>query len=358
MKYVLFLMMILFSNQAVALNCERQPTCEELNYSKEDNPKCDKNGYILCPYDQTYKKCVRYNCETLGFTQSNKSSWCGKISKCPNDKSYTACKALCEIGDVYYADGTCGYATDYDNTKTPVGVVFYVTDEGRHGKVVALRDLTVDEQTHTFNPKNPYHNSFGYLSWGLYGTDVLELTNYVDISTGVENIVEPLQKHIPELYNGAPNTEILIKTKSTYEACTQNTYQVGTKDYNIYCIPTAALAAHQFYPPEADADNSYVGQGKWYLPALGELMDLYGYDQITESRGTDGANKKILQKVETTLQMMIKKGCDASLFTEYYYWSSNESTSSFAWHLHMGNGYRSKYNKELLAYPVRPILAF
>ena len=95
MKYVLFLVMILFSGQAVALNCEKQPTCEELNYSKEDNPKCDKNGYILCPYDQSYKKCVNFNCESLGFTKSDKSDWCADIAHCKTDETFTACQSPC-----------------------------------------------------------------------------------------------------------------------------------------------------------------------------------------------------------------------------------------------------------------------
>ena len=95
MKYVLILIAILFSNQAVALDCSKQQTCAELNYSKEDNPKCDKNGYILCPYDQSYKKCVRYNCETLGFTQSDKSEWCADIAHCITDSAYTACQSPC-----------------------------------------------------------------------------------------------------------------------------------------------------------------------------------------------------------------------------------------------------------------------
>ncbi len=99
MKYILFLIAILFSSQAVALNCERQPTCEELNYSKEDNPKCDKNGYILCPYDQSYKKCVQYSCESLGFTQSDKSDWCADIATCKGDKSYTLCQTPCLAWD-------------------------------------------------------------------------------------------------------------------------------------------------------------------------------------------------------------------------------------------------------------------
>ena len=92
-------MMVLFSSQVVALNCEKQPTCEELNYSKDDDPQCAEDGYILCPYDQSYKKCVRYNCETLGFTQSDKSAWCADIATCKGDKSYTLCQTPCIAWD-------------------------------------------------------------------------------------------------------------------------------------------------------------------------------------------------------------------------------------------------------------------
>ena len=99
MKYVLFLIAILFSNRAVALDCSKQPTCEELNYSKEDNPKCDKNGYILCPFDSQYKKCVNFSCESLGFTQSEKSDWCADIATCKGDKSYTLCQTPCLAWD-------------------------------------------------------------------------------------------------------------------------------------------------------------------------------------------------------------------------------------------------------------------
>ena len=174
MKYVLFLVMILFSTQAVALNCEKQPTCEELNYSKEENPKCADNGYILCPYDQTYKKCVQYSCESLGFTKSDKNPWCKNIATCPNNPNYTLCtKASCDIGDVYYSDGSCGLVDDYNGSKIPVGVVFYITDGGYHGKVASLKAIS-----------SP---------WGLHGTDIKGLKGYNKTS-----IVLPLQQRDPD----------------------------------------------------------------------------------------------------------------------------------------------------------------
>ena len=125
MKYVLFLMMVLFSNQAVALDCSKQPTCAELNYSKEDNPKCDKNGYILCPYDQSYKKCVQYNCEALGFTESDKTSWCADLIKCKGNEKMTLCQKPC-------------FATNYEELSN-------LAKSGKCKVVTVRHDITVPQ---------------------------------------------------------------------------------------------------------------------------------------------------------------------------------------------------------------------
>ena len=112
MKYVLFLIAILFSNQAVALDCVKQPTCEELNYSKENVADCAEDGYLLCPFDFNYKKCVehkldqdivRATCESLGFLSPEKRTswddWCEQTVYCPfEDKELSPHKkhALCK----------------------------------------------------------------------------------------------------------------------------------------------------------------------------------------------------------------------------------------------------------------------
>ena len=179
MKYVLFLIAILFSNQALALDCSKQPTCEELNYSKEENPKCADNGYILCPYDQTYKKCVQYSCESLGFTQSDKSAWCSEIITCPQNSVYTACNCLkprCNIGDVFYADGSCGDVKDYTADKVPVGVV-YDTNCAGGGKAINLKDLTTNNN-YLFDPAKPYTNTRSTFYFGLSQTNIPDLQNY------------------------------------------------------------------------------------------------------------------------------------------------------------------------------------
>lgn len=45
------------------------------------------------------------------------------------------------------------------------------------------------------------------------------------------------------------------------------------------------------------------------------------------------------------------------ILKEYYYWSSTEYTSNYAWLLNVYNGYRSNYSKNENGY-VRPVLAF
>lgn len=74
-----------------ALNCTTQPTCEQLGYSKTVDSNCE--DYILCPFDTSYKKCItgKVDCTGLGFTQEDKSGWCGNVITCPTDASYTLC---------------------------------------------------------------------------------------------------------------------------------------------------------------------------------------------------------------------------------------------------------------------------
>lgn len=91
MKYLVFLSIVFYSFSAAAINCAESPKCEELGFSTAEDKNCLPNGYIYCPFDKDYKKCVNFNCEALGFTTSNKTEWCKTIVKCPNDDTYTLC---------------------------------------------------------------------------------------------------------------------------------------------------------------------------------------------------------------------------------------------------------------------------
>ncbi len=340
MKYVLFLIMILFSSQAVALNCEKQPTCEELNYSKEDDPQCAEDGYILCPFDSQYKKCVNMDCEKLGFTTSDKTSWCDEIITCKDDANYTLCACAlprpepCAVGSVYYANGTCSSVENYQGCGTPVGVVYYVSDGGAHGKVINLHDLGREATNKPFNSANPYDTRYRTLYWGYYNYDLERLEDYTS-----SNIVDKLKAYDEDLYNGKGNTDKILAAEKPNCSYEDSTYQ-----YYQYCVPQAARAARDFYPQKELENDSKVGKGRWYLPALGELMDLYGYDntQITSPKGKSGAKGNNKTLVNNTLDALKGKGVVAEKLTDSYYWSSSESSHNDSWLLLMdNNGYRN-----------------
>ena len=353
MKYVLFLMMVLFSSQAVALNCAQAPSCEELGYSTQNNPNCLDDGYLICPFDSDYKKCVNFNCESLGFTNNDKTSWCKNIATCPNNKDYTACiKATCEIGDVYYSDGSCGLVEDYnpnDKNKIPVGVVFYVSDGGYHGKVINLHDLGKESENAPFDPANPY-NTESKLFWGYYSYDLQELPNYDN-----SNIVDKLKAYDEDLYDGQGNTDKILADSGPADC----NYGNDTAEYYQYCVPQAAKAARDFYPLEELQEDSKVGQGKWYLPAIGELMELYGYDNslITYYMGTTGQKGDHKTLVNNTLDTLRGKGVISEKLTNNYHWSSSEYSRNDSWRLGMGLGGRGNGTKNDYGY-VRVSLQF
>ena len=356
MKYVLFLMMILFSNQAVALNCEKQPTCEELNYSKDDDPQCAEDGYILCPFDFSYKKCAQPNCSKMGYTNTDKTAWCKNIAVCPNNPNYTLCiKATCEIGDVFYADGSCGLAEDFNPHlgKTPVGIVFYTTDNGYHGKVVNLHDLTTDENLN-FNPKQPYNEANHEFPWGLYGTDISEIKNY-----SKESYITQYLQNGADSALGQKDTQIAAAFSSPTDSRCKTEFQLNTKNYNMFCQATAAKAALLFYPPHTTPSDSYVGQGKWYLPTLGELFEMYGYDVQSDKLSFNGVIK---DKVNVTLSLLKEKGINVTIYTNgdnAFIRSITEEDKDWDLQFNYYTGALNKaykYNNSKIV--VRPILAF
>ena len=328
MRYILFLFSLLLANVASAIDCDTAPTCEELGYSTEDDPYCAENGYMYCPLDHSYKKCVNMDCAKLGFTESDKTSWCSKLIKCKGNPRMTLCQNLCEVGDVYYADGTCGYAQDYDGSKIPVGVVYWVTDDGRHGKVINLHDLGRESESSAFDPKNPYAGTTAFV-WGDTLTDIPELKKYnceEDLSVAITE-----DRSNPFWSVGQENTEIISKAQNNN-------------------LKYPAPAAKAFYPREGLQNDPKVGAGKWYLPTLGELMDLYGYNyqSLGSCESMEGATGTTRTIVNATLQALKSKSVTTGALTENYYWSSLTYNDIYAWKLWMKNGYR--YHDEKYSY--------
>ena len=192
MKYVLFLMMILFSGQAVALDCSKQPTCAELGYSTEENPNCFSDGYLICPFDSNYKKCVNFNCESLGFTQSDKSDWCADIATCKGDKSYTLCQTPCIAWDYetlsnLASSGKCKVVTMKNDIALPANQGFTLAanttlDGGEHTLSTSANQANkifiIVENNTTFKNINLHHQD-----------SVTHNYNYYIKSSNAENLV-------------------------------------------------------------------------------------------------------------------------------------------------------------------------
>ncbi|MBR2300031.1 MAG: hypothetical protein IJ870_05615 [Alphaproteobacteria bacterium] len=93
-KIFLLALMLLFKPAlSYAETCVALPDCEKLGYYLGYNAACgtDDSRYILCPYDVRYRKCVNYDCASMGFTKENKTAWCKTVVTCKFDSSYTLC---------------------------------------------------------------------------------------------------------------------------------------------------------------------------------------------------------------------------------------------------------------------------
>jgi len=95
MKRIFFLMFLLCLKpvSSFAESCTALPDCRKLGYHLGYSSACgtDDSRYIFCPYDIRYRKCVNYDCETMGFTQEDKTSWCQEVVECKFNSSYTLC---------------------------------------------------------------------------------------------------------------------------------------------------------------------------------------------------------------------------------------------------------------------------
>ena len=129
-----------------------------------------------------------------------------------------------------------------------------------------------------------------------------------------------------EIFDGEANTKAIVG-------------QIGNEGL-------AAYGATLFVPEGVAANDENFGTGTWYLPSIGELMEVYGFDaaNITSGTGTSGvipASGKTI--INATLGSM---GDKATTLTDGYYWSSSESSSDISWRLPLDIGARDDNYKD------------
>ena len=172
----------------------------------------------------------------------------------------------------------------------------------------------------------------------LYGIQVLDDGKLsLDTTKNIHLSGDYSQKLVngnPNLWAGEYNTDTIVK-------------QMGA-------VNVAAWAAHEFYAPGVDASDANFGAGQWYLPSIGELCDLYGYDydalDMSIGGGTSGATGENKALINAALAKLSAEGADAAQLSNGWYWSSSEHNSSYSWRLIMNDGNRNDDYKDYVNY--------
>ena len=194
-KIFLMLTTALFSFDARATTCTATPECAALGY-KYTEAECEK-GAIKCPNGSCYY--------------------------CPNPRP------KCAIGWIYYSDGTCSAPAAYPTSKTVLGIVVHVNDNGVGGQIMTPWPIDTNGNKTSSNSTT--------MTWGGYGTDISSPPNYT-------------------------SSDLASKD---YDSCGNTDKIVAAGDASTY---PAAWATRRYAPTPAT-------KGKWCLPAAGIMTNIY-----------------------------------------------------------------------------------
>ena len=270
-----------------------------------------------------------------------------------------------QIGDVMYEDKTWGSAAEYDGSKTPVGVIATISEDGHDVKIINLKDLTFSSKNTVgnFDPENPYggaQKSTGWSTYDRHKEDITGIQNFLpcdcmvalklsdcscpwcslssDICAAEGKVFDEASCSCKPCDAGYIFENGSCVVDPCIEKCT-TAYPLYAGEKNTSAIVSgsmsnmnpAAFAANQFYVGDKTGD---FGQGNWYLPSIGEWMYLYGTDvnQISSGSGESGytgTNKTLVNKA---LQALADESVNAeALKSSASYWSSSESSTGNAW---------------------------
>jgi hypothetical protein len=98
----------------------------------------------------------------------------------------------------------------------------------------------------------------------------------------------------------------------------------------------AAKYCHEYFPTNVESADAQFGSGRWWLPSSGELWMIWSH------------------LLEINRIMSIIGGTE--LKRSQWYWSSTESSATYAWNLTFGGGFGA--GSKTGEYSVRPVAAF
>ena len=259
------------------------------------------------------------------------------------DSEENTSSALAKVGDYYYSDGT--WSSEYDESKTCIGIVFALSEEqdgginaslkeSMHGRIVALQDL--DKK----------------YAWGSNGIDVEGIANYrVPAGFNGDYIMNYLPTDGESTYYGGNHAGILPYNYETWP--TEKGRDYALTDYNgkrhtSYIKESEFPAGHACY----HKTKGEITTGFWYLPSCGEMGRL--------------AMACAIGIISSTKQYVFNNLISGDNDNIEYYWTSTEVSEStaFAYNVYSGNIYddsffpsKFKFTKET-EMNVRPIASF
>ncbi len=167
--------------------------------------------------------CYADNCRNR--TAVSTPHGCAKYWDDCSSKCQIAFGPACEIGDIYYDDGTCVASAYHATDKNVLGIVVHTTDGGKHGQIMA--------------------------PWRIDKNG-----NKSDVA---------MYCSIPVDISSLPNYSSAASASTDYDSCGNTDKIVAAGNARSY---PAAWAARRYAPTEAT-------KGKWCLPAAGIMTNIY-----------------------------------------------------------------------------------
>lgn len=314
----------------------------------------------------------------------------------------------CKVGDIVFADGT--FSDVIEGGKTPVGVCFYINPLDKSQRLCfALSNITGTQVWGLYLDSSNGNNGFDAITLedrpayscfniptiadiGTSGlsTDYITEATYRDETTsgspdgykyitgacgsiGFTELTEDVgpYKRGDKIPFGLLNTlrivahrDIILNDPALDDLPKPGDDGVGLYQSLVNCMNTAAQIAakyRQFYYPAASLCNAYepgvksgetladcFKQGKWYLPAEGDLSRMYWLHHFGYTTNEDGE--------KTPLQAAHSAGV-LTAFTNSWYWSSTEHSTGNAWTVNFSNGSTNNTGK-CISNCVRAVAAF
>ena len=131
-----------------------------------------------------------------------------------------------------YSDLTYGSADDYDKSKTAVGIVTWVSEDGKSAKIVNLKDLRFSSYSSTgnFNPDDPYTGAQAYTQHttnAKWTEDVTGIDNYT-----FDQFLAAIQEAVAESAGGADTGEAVALADTADKTYDASQYQTILNQYD------------------------------------------------------------------------------------------------------------------------------